>query len=168
MFRFAPLLFIVIPLIELYFIIVVGEMIGAFWTVMLVIATAILGVNLLRMQGMSTLGRAQRSMSQGQIPAQEMMEGVALAVAGVLLITPGFITDTIGFLLLFPVTRQLLIRGMMSRASIYTSYSQSSHQFSEHGRPGQNHDSDPLHHGKGSGKPRKSGRVIEGEYTRED
>ena len=163
MFRFAPLLFIIIPLIELYFIIVVGEMIGAFWTVMLVIATAMIGVNLLRIQGMSTLTRAQRNMAQGQIPAMEMMEGVALAVAGVLLITPGFITDTIGFLLLFPVTRQFLIRAMLARASVVTGFHQSTgfqsgfdpgHRYPPHGeRPEQQH---------------KGGRIIEGEYKRED
>ena len=110
-----PLLFIAIPLIELYFIIVVGEAIGAFWTVMLVILTAVIGVSLLRIQGMSTLMRAQRNMSQGQIPAMEMMEGIALAVAGVLLITPGFITDAIGMLCLIPASRQAIIRYIMTR-----------------------------------------------------
>ena len=86
MIRSWPLLFIVIPLVELYVIITVGGMIGAFWTVILVLLTAVIGVNLLRMQGMSTLMRAQQNMAQGSIPAMEMMEGIALAVAGVLLI----------------------------------------------------------------------------------
>ena len=120
-----PLLFIAIPLVELYFIIVVGEMIGAFWTVILVIMTAVIGVNLLRVQGMSTLTRAQQNMAQGQIPAMEMMEGVALAVAGVLLITPGFITDSIGLLCLIPASRQAIIRYIMARASVHTSFNAS-------------------------------------------
>jgi len=168
MFRAAPLLFILIPLIELYFIIVVGEMIGAFWTVMLVIITAVVGVNLLRVQGMSTLSRAQRNMAQGQIPAMEMLEGVALAVAGVLLITPGFITDTLGFLLLFPPTRQALIRFMMSRAVVSGQFDAASTTFYQHGG----------HHGgpaDSQGKTKSysdssgaKGRTIEGEYTRED
>ncbi len=66
MIRNWPLLFIVIPLVELYFIIAVGEQIGAFWTIILVLLTAVVGVNLLRFQGMSTLARAQKNMAQGQ------------------------------------------------------------------------------------------------------
>jgi len=168
MLRAAPLLFIVIPLIELYFIIVVGEMIGAFWTVMLVIITAVVGVNLLRVQGMSTLTRAQRNMAQGQIPAMEMMEGIALAVAGVLLITPGFITDTLGFLLLLPPTRQALIRFMMSRTVVNGQFSAGSAAWYQHhgyrGAPGENHDKTGSYKGSSS----NGGRTIEGEYTRED
>lgn len=152
-----PLLFIAIPLIELYFIIVVGESIGAFWTVMLVILTALVGVTLLRIQGMSTLMRAQRNMSQGQIPAMEMMEGIALAVAGVLLITPGFITDFIGFLCLVPASRRAIIHYLMKKATLHTSFSgfQSTHQDFQQ----------DIHHGE---KDRKHGRTIEGEYKRED
>lgn len=158
MIRSWPLLFIIIPLVELYVIIAVGEEIGAFWTVMLVLLTAVIGVNLLRMQGMSTLARAQKNMAQGAIPAMEMMEGIALAVAGVLLITPGFITDTIGFLCLFPPTRQAIIRYIMARASVYTNVGGF--------QPGQHHDSSSKH--RSAADRAKKGRIIEGEYTRED
>jgi UPF0716 protein FxsA len=166
-----PLLFIIIPLIELYFIIVVGESIGALWTVVLVVLTAIIGVNLLRIQGMSTLTRAQRNMAQGQIPAMEMMEGVALAVAGVLLITPGFITDTLGFLCLIPASRQAIIRFIMRRASVQTNFSaggfQSYHQpGSQPGHQSGEPKTGPSNTGARSGA--KAGRTIEGEYTRED
>ncbi|MDH5711772.1 MAG: FxsA family protein [Gammaproteobacteria bacterium] len=156
-----PLLFIIIPLVELYVIIAVGEQIGALWTVILVLLTAVIGVNLLRIQGMSTLARAQRSMAQGAIPAMEMMEGIALAVAGVLLITPGFITDSIGFLCLFPVTRQAIIRFIMSRATVHTHMGgfQSDQHQSQHHRP----ESESA-----QAKPPKVGRTIEGEYRRED
>ena len=168
MFRAAPLLFIAIPLIELYFILVVGEMIGAFWTVMLVIITAVVVVNLLRVQGMSTLSRAQRNMAQGQIPAMEMMEGVALAVAGVLLITPGFITDTLGFLLLLPPTRQALIRMLMSRAVVHGQFSAGPGNYHEHTRrphgPEGFQDKTRGYDASSSAK----GRTIKGEYTRED
>jgi UPF0716 protein FxsA len=156
MIRSWPLLFIIIPLIELYFIIVVGDIIGAFWTVLLVLLTAVIGVNLLRMQGMSTLARAQRNMAQGSLPAMEMMEGVALAVAGVLLITPGFITDSIGFLLLIPASRRMIIRSIMARATVSTHFHSGSGGFYE----SQSGTSEP-------GKP-KAGRTIEGEYHRED
>ena len=158
MVRSWPILFIVIPLVELYFIIVVGGAIGAFWTVILVLMTAVIGVNLLRIQGMSTLSRAQQSMAQGQIPAMEMMEGVALAVAGVLLITPGFITDSIGFLCLIPASRQAIIKFIMARATMYTRFNgfQSSH-----------HQQKPGSESPGAKRP-KVGRTIEGEYRRED
>lgn len=159
MFRFAPLLFIAIPLVELYCIIVVGEMIGAFWTVMLVIMTAVIGVSLLRIQGMSTLVKAQNNMAQGMFPAMEMMEGIALAVAGVLLITPGFITDSIGFLCLIPASRQAIIRFIMARATVHTSvggFQSSQHQ---HQKPGSE---------SPDAKRPKAGRIIEGECRRED
>ena len=171
MIRSWPLLFIIIPLVELYFIIVVGDMIGALWTVLLVLMTAVIGVNLLRLQGMSTLGRAQRNMAQGQVPAMEMMEGVALAVAGILLITPGFITDSFGFLLLLPATRRAIIQYLMARATVYTNM---------HGGPGNQggfHSSTYYQHrstASGSGpsdakkKTDRVGHTIDGEYTRED
>ena len=113
-----PLLFIIIPVIEIFLLIEVGSHIGALWTVMLVIATAVIGVNLLRYQGMATLTRAQQNMSQGTMPAMEMMEGLCLAVGGALLITPGFMTDTIGFICLIPLTRRALIRYIMANATI--------------------------------------------------
>ena len=157
MIRSWPLLFIIIPLVELYVIIAVGEEIGALWTVMLVLLTAVIGVNLLRMQGMSTLARAQKNMAQGTIPAMEMMEGVALAVAGVLLITPGFITDTIGFLCLFPASRRAIIRYLMARATLHTNLGgfHSNQRHDPRSKPSE------VDHGK-------TGRTIEGEYRRED
>ncbi len=88
MFRFWPVLFLIIPVIEIYLIIKVGGFIGAGWTILLIVLTAIIGVSLLRQQGLSTLMRANQAMSQGQIPAMEMMEGIFLAVGGALLITP--------------------------------------------------------------------------------
>lgn len=168
-----PLLFIAIPLIELYFIIVIGEMIGAFWTVVLVILTAVIGINLLRIQGMSTLTRAQRNMAQGQIPAMEMMEGIALAVAGVLLITPGFITDSIGLLCLVPATRQAMIRYIMTRANVHTSFQGGMGGFKtryDSSQPRGHHASQPQQgpQAKPEVKHSKTGRTIEGEYTRED
>lgn len=160
--RSWPLLFIIIPLLELYFIIVVGEVIGAFWTVMLVLLTAVIGVNLLRFQGMSTLTRAQQNMAQGQIPAMEMMEGVALAFAGVLLITPGFITDSIGFLCLIPASRQAIIRYIMARSTVHSGFAGSSVNF----RSAQKKH-EPMS-GSATTEQKKTGRTIEGEYRRED
>jgi UPF0716 protein FxsA len=169
MIRSWPLLFIIIPLIELYFIIVVGDIIGAFWTILLVLLTAVIGVNLLRAQGISTLARAQRNMAQGALPAMEMMEGIALAVAGVLLITPGFITDTIGFLLLIPASRRAIVRYIMARATVSTHFHGSSGGF--YGSSEFTHNqsqSGSSEHGQTKVVPPKAGRTIEGEYHRED
>ena len=99
------LLFIFVPLIEIYLLIKVGGIIGAFPTVLVVVSTAIAGTWLLKQQGLATLMRFQTSAAQGRMPAQEMAEGLALAFGGALLLTPGFVTDIIGFLCLIPFTR---------------------------------------------------------------
>ena len=111
-------LFLLIPIIEIFFLIKVGEVIGAFPTIILVVLTAVIGAGLLRQQGLSTLARLQQNMSQGQIPAQEMIEGVLLAVGGALLMTPGFVTDTIGFLCLLPFSRKYIASNIMKRSAI--------------------------------------------------
>lgn len=158
MLRKWPLLFIIIPLLELYLIIKVGSYIGALWTVIIVIMTAIIGVNLLRMQGLSTLKRAQQNMEQGVMPAMEMLEGLALAVGGALLITPGFLTDTLGLICLIPVTRRAIIRAFMARASVQT--------YGFRHPPGQppfaDHSSDRSRNESGEG------RTLEGEFHRKE
>ena len=116
MFRFLLLLFLLVPLIEIYFLIQVGEVIGAGWTIFAVVATAVIGAGLLRVQGASTLLRAQSNMQQGTLPAMEMMEGIALAASGMLLVTPGFFTDTFGFILLIPAIRRSLIKKLLSQS----------------------------------------------------
>ena len=115
LFRLLLVLFIAIPLIEIYLLIQVGGIIGAWPTVFLVVATAVIGVGLLRLQGLSTMMRAREAMARGELPALTMLEGVALIVAGALLLTPGFFTDTIGFLLLVPPVRQGLLKALLLR-----------------------------------------------------
>ncbi|UTF60031.1 FxsA family protein [Gilvimarinus sp. DA14] len=102
-------LFIVIPLIEIALFIQVGDEIGVLATVGLIILTAVIGVALLRWQGVATLLRARSRMASGELPAREMIEGVMLAIAGAFLLTPGFFTDTLGFLLLIPMSRRWII-----------------------------------------------------------
>lgn len=149
MMRFWPVLFLIIPVIEVYLLIEVGGMIGAGWTILLIIFTAIVGVNLLRHQGISTLMRANQTMSQGQLPAMEMMEGLFLAVGGALLITPGFFTDAIGFICLLPFTRRGIIHYLLLNSTFRASYSVHQKTYRE------NQDD----HGS---------KTIEGEYRRED
>jgi len=103
-------------MIEIYFLIKVGSIIGAIPTITLVVFTALLGAMLLRFQGWTTLQRARLAMVQGKIPALEMLEGVLLVVAGVFLLIPGFITDIVGFLLLVPPLRQALVGWFLSKS----------------------------------------------------
>ena len=112
------LLFILVPLVEIYFLLKVGSVIGAFPTVLVVILTAVVGAWLLKQQGLATLMRFQQSAAQGRMPAQEMAEGLALAFGGALLLTPGFVTDIIGFLCLIPFTRQGIIRWLARRLKL--------------------------------------------------
>ncbi len=114
MFPVFALIFLLVPLIEIYILIQVGQVIGALWTVFFVVLTAVIGVQLLKSQGLSTLSRAQSKMNQGEMPASELFEGLALVVAGAFLLTPGFFTDAFGFLLLFPPTRVWII-ALMTR-----------------------------------------------------
>lgn len=112
------LIFLVVPLVEIYVLIEVGGIIGALPTVLACVGTAVLGGGLLRYQGFQTLRRAQRNMDRGQIPAMEMFEGVALAMGGALLLTPGFVTDVAGFLCLIPWTRRALIAAALRRMQV--------------------------------------------------
>ena len=118
MFPIIAILFLVIPLVEIYFLIQVGQVIGAGWTIFLVVFTAVVGVWLLRIQGFSTLMRAQQKLNTGEMPAQEMLEGVGLVIAGALLLTPGFFTDGVGFFLLFPPTRIWLVSRMAAHMTV--------------------------------------------------
>ncbi|MFT6113871.1 MAG: UPF0716 protein FxsA [Oleispira sp.] len=108
------IIFIVIPLIELAVILKVNSFIGIGWTLGLIVITAFVGVKLLRQQGISTLLRANQKMQQGQIPAQELAEAFLLALAGALLLTPGFVTDAFGFMLLVPATRRALVHKVIA------------------------------------------------------
>ncbi len=142
------LLFLAIPMVEIYFLIQVGSVIGALPTIGLVVFTALLGAMLLRLQGIATLNKARTMMAQGQVPAVEMMEGVLLVMSGALLLTPGFVTDAIGFAFLVPPLRRALIHWILRRATI-TGYPP---QGSARQQPSQPHEQ----------------RTIEGEYRRED
>ena len=126
MLRSLFILFLLVPLIEIYFLIQLGEEVGAGWTIFLVLATAFIGAGLLRMQGLSTMQRAQVSITQGQLPALAMLEGVALLISGGLLLTPGFFTDLAGFLLLIPLLRQALIKRLIEKAQ-FSGYSSPQH-----------------------------------------
>lgn len=116
--RFIFLFLVVIPMAELWLLISVGREIGAWSTLGLVILTAMVGFSLLRQQGFSTLFRARQKMDAGELPATEMVEAIILTVCGVLLMTPGFITDVIGFIGLIPPVRALLVARVVSKIQV--------------------------------------------------
>ena len=101
-------LFIGIPLLEIAVLIEVGDQIGLWSTIGLIILTAVIGTWMLRFQGIATLAKAQKQLNQGAIPAKEIFDGLCLLAAGALLLTPGFVTDSIGFILLVPPVREYL------------------------------------------------------------
>jgi UPF0716 protein FxsA len=116
--RFLFIFFILVPLGEMLLLFEVSDRIGAFSTLGLVVATAVIGVQILKRQGFATLTRANQRLQTGQLPAQEIVEGMLLAAAGALLLTPGFITDSIGFILLTgplrrPIASSVVNSGMV-------------------------------------------------------
>jgi len=115
MFRILLILFISVPILEIFLLIQVGDRIGAGWTILLVILTAIIGVALLRLQGLATLRRLNECTARGEPPAIPIIEGAFLLFAGALLLTPGFFTDVVGFLLLVPQVRQQLALTLLKR-----------------------------------------------------
>lgn len=160
--RLFLLLFITVPLIEIYLLIRVGKMIGGFNTVALVVLTAAIGLALLRAQGQKALMTARSKMEQGTLPAKEMAEGVFMAVGGALLLTPGFATDFLGFCCLIPGLRRALIawgiqrvvaRGQFSASYTYTQDPRHNRKFTSH----------QVHR-----ETNRSGRIIEGEAEEVD
>jgi len=109
------LLFAVVAMAELYILIKIGSHIGGFNTVLLVVMTAVLGAWLARLQGLRTLQQIRLSLSQGQIPAEELIDGVLILTGGILLVTPGVLTDLFALLLLFPYTRTYFKRWLRRR-----------------------------------------------------
>ncbi|MBC8413402.1 MAG: FxsA family protein [Nitrospira sp.] len=101
-------LFAVIPVIELAILIEIGSYIGVLPTVIVVIVTAMIGASMVRSEGLYVLSRLQRDMNNGIFPAEELIDGAMILVAGALLLTPGFFTDIIGFLMVFPVPRKFI------------------------------------------------------------
>ena len=112
------LLFLIVPIVEIYLLIKVGSAIGAIPTIALVVHTAVIGSAMLRHQGLSVLRRAQHNIEQGALPARELLDGVFLVIGGALLLTPGFATDAVGFLCLFPVSRTWMISKAMARIQL--------------------------------------------------
>ena len=106
---------ILVPIVEIYLFIKIGSEIGAFNTISLIFITAIIGVIYARYEGLNTLRSGFSQLIKNELPAYEMISGAAIAFASVLLIIPGFATDIIGFLLIFPLTRKLLFQRLSKK-----------------------------------------------------
>ena len=140
--RFLLPSLLVLPVLEMYVLIKVGAQIGAMTTIFLVLLTAFVGLFLLRQQGFRTLFNAKTKIERAELPLEEILAGIFLAIGGALLLTPGFITDFIGFLCLVPSTRKVLI-------SLIVTYFFNSFSFSPQNK-------------------KKKSDWIEGEYKKEE
>ena len=156
---FLLIAFIGMPLLEIAVFIQAGSLIGLWPTVLAVILTAVTGVALLRHQGVSTLKRVQNSLNKGEVPVGALFEGLCLLIAGLLLLTPGFITDSVGFVLLIPVLRRglggVIMTGLAARHQNRKEAPPFTDDFTEKPEPFRD----------GSGGPPGSGPVIEGRFT---
>ena len=108
------LLFVLTPLVELAILIYLGTIIGALYTILIVVATGILGAFMARNQGFATLSRIRSNFERGIIPSNELFHGALILAGGLLLLTPGVITDIVGFAVLVPQTRRLIGRWILS------------------------------------------------------
>ena len=109
------LLFVLVPAAEIYLLVKVGSAIGPFATIALVILTALAGAHLARLQGMSTMLRIRENLNQGFMPAEELLDGVLIFLAGMVLLTPGFLTDIAGLLILLPGPRNVFKRWLRKK-----------------------------------------------------
>lgn len=147
------LLFVILPIAEIMLLINVSASIGGWNTFFIVIVTAFFGAYFVRQQGFSLLNTMQTKMASGQAPSSEMAQGLLLLVAGVLLITPGFITDALGFLFTLPFSREPIARFLMSKIKLQTIGGDAS-QHQQYGH----------HHGAQQNYQDDKGDIIDGEY----
>ena len=124
--HFTILFLIFVPLIEIYLMIKIGTVIGAFNTIMATLLTAVIGLYFVKLQGISTLYSAAQAIRKDQAPLKELLGGFCLIIAAIFLIIPGFATDFVGFLLLIPFTRQIILKLFLDEEQInnktYQSY----------------------------------------------
>ena len=113
------LLILLVPVIEIYLLIKIGSQIGAITTILLIFTTAIVGVYYAKYEGINTLKSGFVQLSKNEVPTYEMISGAALALAALLLIIPGFVTDVLGFLIIFPITRRLIFNKFKSNKNKY-------------------------------------------------
>ena len=139
-------LFIAVPLIEIALFIQLGSFLGLGWTLLIVVLTALVGTWLVRQQGLAVLGKVQNSLNDLNDPTEPLAHGAMILFSGALLLTPGFFTDPVGFLLLVPKIREAMFRWIRSRVVVHSSATMSSTGFH-------------------AGPRRDASDVIDGDYT---
>ncbi|MFZ3409778.1 FxsA family protein [Vibrio chagasii] len=165
MFPILLLLFIFVPIIEIGLFIQVGGFLGLWPTIALVLITAFVGASLVRSQGIQTLMSVQGRLQQGEMPAQQILEGVMLAVAGVLLLTPGFMTDALGMLVLLPAPRAMIAKKMMEKM-VVKNMSGGFHAGGQAGFGQSPFGEDPFN--RDPFDQSKGGNTFEGEFEKKD
>ncbi len=115
-------IFLIVPMIEIGIFILVGQAIGLWLTLGGVVATALIGSFIIRLQGVSLLSEIRQMTAAGALPARQIADGVMLAIAGALLLTPGYFTDLMGFMLLVPTVRSLIYQGLKSRIGVVAGF----------------------------------------------
>jgi len=170
MFRFLFILFIVVPIIEIMVLMNVGAWLGAWPTIAIVIITAWLGAKNVKQQGVATLNSVQTKMAQGEMPSDEIVAGLLLLVAGVLLVTPGFVTDFFGLSLLIPSVRSMLIKSVQAHLVMNKSAAGFTYQSSVHNQQADTFSQNPFQQGSHNDEPieHQQGETLEGEYERKE
>ncbi|MFV2060218.1 MAG: FxsA family protein [Gammaproteobacteria bacterium] len=165
-FRVLFLIFLAVPILEIYLLIAVGSQVGAFYTVVLVVGTALLGAALIRSQGLQTIAKIKSCSSRGELPAVPMIEGLLLLIAGALLLTPGFFTDALGFLVVIPILRQQIAKNIV-RAGLFRAMNRGGAGFSDshyYTEP----DSDSATKSNHDSPDKRLHSTLEGEFKVED
>ena len=169
MFRILFLLFIVLPIIEIAILLEVGAWLGLWPTLAIIIVTAWVGAKKVREQGIATMQSAQLKMAQGEMPSDDIMAGVMLLISGVLLLTPGFVTDILGLSFLWPVTRNAIIKQAKKHVNVATmgagqGFSSQTFYYHSHSQS-QDYTSQPSHE---TDRNIDKGQTIDGEFERKD
>lgn len=159
------LLFVAVPLLEIFVLIQVGQVIGGLNTILLLIITAFIGAWLVRNQGFRAWQQAQGRMQQGEMPGQQLAEGMLIMIAGLMFITPGLLTDVVALFFLLPGSRQAIARALLSRLQVQMSqgsvHMYGFRQFGSRPGPGAN---EPF---RRPGED-QHGQTFEGDYERQD
>lgn len=180
MFKVLFLLFLIVPIIEISVLVQLAGVIGGWTTILLVICTAFLGAKMVKQQGLETLAQIKQKSATGHIPGEELFSGVCILISGVLLLTPGILTDVLGFALLTPLVRQRMAKVLKQKIHLFAAnsgqgqaFSFTSQQFSSQDEHAANesHNSGHLfseHREQRHDEQGAINNVIDGEFKRKD
>lgn len=149
--------FVVVPMVEIFVLIQVGQVIGAWWTILLLIADSILGAWLIRREGGRAFAALRSALNSGQMPAKELADGALILIGGTLMLSPGFVTDLLGIFLILPFTRPLARRAL---TGVVTRRLVGAGAAAYMPRPGANHPGNQQRP-----HPNPDGSVVEGEVV---